>query len=107
MKCFIETLTRPPATFSLKGEGPRRRPSPFRERVRVARVRVCLLAMNIASLGDACPLCKDNIPNGMAKGFFWSILLMLVVPALVVGVIAGVVWRSEQKKRDLPNLPRE
>lgn len=46
----------------------------------------------------ACPLCKDSLPQGMARGFFWSILLMLTVPAVVVGVIARAVWRAERKK---------
>jgi hypothetical protein len=66
----------------------------------------CLLpfAMQFAA---ACPLCKESIPNGMAKGFFWSILLMLAVPAIVVGVIAREVWRAERKKRQLPNVHHE
>jgi hypothetical protein len=42
----------------------------------------------------ACPFCSDNVASGMAKGFFWSILLMLAVPVVVVGTIAGVIWRA-------------
>ena len=55
----------------------------------------------------ACPLCKDAIPNDMAKGFFWSILLMLAVPAVVVSVIAGVVWRALSKRPGHPGAPHE
>ena len=58
---------------------------------------VCLF---LAEASWACPLCKDNIPLGMARGFFWSILLMIAVPAVVVGVIARAVWRAEKKKND-------
>jgi len=45
----------------------------------------------------ACPLCKEALSTGLAKGFFWSILLMLGVPMLVVGVISTVVWRAYRK----------
>jgi hypothetical protein len=62
----------------------------------------CVLSSELA---PACPLCKDALSEGMAKGFFWSILLMLSVPALVVGVIAGVVWRAERQKRQHPDVP--
>jgi hypothetical protein len=56
-------------------------------------------------LAWACPFCKDALTQGMAKGFFWSILLMLAVPVAVVSVIAGVIWRAEQKKRAGPDVP--
>lgn len=62
------------------------------------------LPWSCPSLLWACPFCQDNVPNGMAKGFFWSILLMLAVPAVVVGVIAGTVWRAEQKKRAVADV---
>ena len=53
----------------------------------------------------ACPFCSDNVATGMAKGFYWSILLMLAVPFLVVGTIAGVLWRTSRPplgRRDSP-----
>ncbi len=106
MKCCINALIRPTATFSLKGEGLQhdegREPSPFRERVRGARVRACVAIFSFASSAQfafACPLCKDAIPPGMAKGFFWSILLMIAVPMIVVGVIVRELWRAEKKKQ--------
>ena len=47
----------------------------------------------------ACPFCKEALTQGMAKGFYWSILLMLAVPMIVVGTIAGAVWRAGKKQR--------
>ena len=55
----------------------------------------------------ACPLCKDALTQRMAQGFNSSILLMLAVPALVVGAIAGALWRAGQKRRGLPGAPHE
>jgi hypothetical protein len=55
----------------------------------------------------ACVFCKDTLPQGMARGFNWSILLMLGVPTLVVAVIAGTLWRATQRRRGLPNVPHE
>jgi len=60
---------------------------------------VSSLVTRSSSLLWACPLCKDNIPSGMARGFFWSILLMIAVPAVVVGVIARAWWTAERKTR--------
>ena len=56
---------------------------------------------------NACPLCKEALTQGMAKGFYWSILLMLTVPAVVVGVIAGALWRAGRKRRGLPGSHHE
>jgi len=55
----------------------------------------------------ACPLCKDALTQGMAKGFYWSILLMLTVPVVVIGTIAGAIWRAGKKKNVLPDSHHE
>jgi ABC-type uncharacterized transport system permease subunit len=60
-------------------------------RVVAGSFAICLLRSAILL---ACPFCSDNVASGMAKGFFWSILLMLAVPVVVVGTIAGVIWRA-------------
>jgi hypothetical protein len=64
-------------------------------------VFVPLITYHVSFL-SACPLCKDSLTTGMAKGFFWSILLMLAVPVAVVGTIAGVIWRASRRRGDLP-----
>jgi heme/copper-type cytochrome/quinol oxidase subunit 2 len=67
---------------------------------------LCLLPFAM-SFALACPLCKESLTAGMAKGFFWSILLMLAVPVVVVGTIAGVVWRAGKKQGDHPDVHPE
>ena len=64
---------------------------------------MCVLRCAIAW---ACPFCSDNVTTGMAKGFYWSILLMLAVPFVVVATIAGVLWRAGRKKGGLRDAPR-
>jgi hypothetical protein len=51
----------------------------------------CILSSEVVT---ACPFCKESLSSGLAKGYNWSILLMLGVPMLVVGIISGVVWRA-------------
>jgi heme/copper-type cytochrome/quinol oxidase subunit 2 len=47
----------------------------------------------------ACPLCKDAISkvSGLARGFNWSILLMLTAIVIVVGVISGVLIKANRR----------
>ena len=45
----------------------------------------------------ACPLCEEAIAKtrgGLAKGFYWSVLLMIGMPLVVIAVIAGFFIRS-------------
>jgi hypothetical protein len=109
MRCCIKALIRPSATFSLKGEG-KALPSPLGERVPVGRVRVMILVLiflQASSIVLSCPFCKEALPTGMAKGFYWSILLMLAVPMIVVGTIAGAVWRAGKKRHGLRDAHHE
>jgi hypothetical protein len=58
----------------------------------------CLLSALVSLLAVlpsyACPLCKESITGGMAKGFSLGTLLMLGVPILLVAVISGVVVKA-------------
>jgi hypothetical protein len=48
---------------------------------------------------NACPLCSEAISkvSGLAKGFGWSILIMLAVPFFVVAVIASLVVKAHRQ----------
>jgi hypothetical protein len=59
---------------------------------------VSLITYHVPRL-SACPLCKENLSSGAARGYFWSILLMLAVPMVVVGVISGIVWRASRRSK--------
>jgi heme/copper-type cytochrome/quinol oxidase subunit 2 len=37
-----------------------------------------------ASLAEACPECKKQFTDNMARGYFWSILFMLSMPILII-----------------------
>jgi hypothetical protein len=64
---------------------------------RIFLIMTLLLAARRSPL--ACPLCKDVLTAGMAKGFTWSILLMLGTLVAVVGTISLVIWRASRTKR--------
>ncbi len=44
----------------------------------------------------ACPLCKDIIKSfsRLSEGYFWSIVLMLTIPFLLVGFFGGFLARA-------------
>jgi hypothetical protein len=78
----------------------------------IGRVILVLLVLAILApaVAAACPLCKDakantDYPGGSAslpKGFYYSILLMVSAPFLVMG---GLLLRIHLARRRLRSLP--
>ena len=70
---------------------------------------VLLAAVLLPALASACPLCKDakadtDYPGGTASlpsGFYYSILLMVSAPFLVVG---GLIVRIALARRRIASL---
>jgi hypothetical protein len=68
---------------------------------------VCLVAVVMLGSGDAfgCPNCKDAVntsdPEGLniARGYFYSILLMLAMPFTLAGSFGAYVWREMRRQR--------
>jgi len=62
----------------------------------------CLLA---AAEALGCPNCKDAVntsdPDGMnvARGYFYSILIMLAMPCTLLGSFGAYVWREMQRQK--------
>ena len=81
----------------------------MRSSYRVILVLV-LLAILAPAIASACPLCKDakantDYPGGSAslpKGFYYSILLMVSAPFLVMG---GLLLKIHLARRRLRSLP--
>jgi hypothetical protein len=73
-------------------------------KTRVALAVALLLA--VVAIGDAfgCPNCKDAVdtsdPDGLnlARGYFYSILLMLAMPFTLVGTFGCYVWREMRRQ---------
>lgn len=71
------------------------------ERIAVA----VILALLLAGEAWACPNCKDGIaatdPEGLniARGYFYSILLMLAMPFTLAGSFGAYVWREMRRQK--------
>ena len=71
---------------------------------RIALV-VVLAAVLVSALASACPLCKDakadtDYAGGTASlphGFYYSILLMVSAPFLVVGGLIFRIWLARRR----------
>ncbi|MFM8703514.1 MAG: hypothetical protein ACKOHG_06535 [Planctomycetia bacterium] len=65
-------------------------------------VTICLAA---AAEALGCPNCKDAVntsdPEGLnvARGYFYSILIMLAMPATLIGSFSVYVWREMQRQK--------
>ena len=49
-----------------------------------------------------CQFCKDLLSWGLAKGFAWTIGLLLIVPFLLIGTIALLLVRSAKRSSQSP-----
>ncbi len=73
-------------------------------KARVLIPLVLLLALALAADACGCPNCKDAVdtsdPDGLnvARGYFYSILLMLAMPFTLVGSFGCYVWREMRRQ---------
>lgn len=65
----------------------------------------CAILACAASEALGCPNCKDAVntsdPEGLnlARGYFYSILLMLAMPFTLAGSFGCYVWREMRRQR--------
>jgi len=68
----------------------------------VAVAAACVL---VACDAFGCPNCKDAVntsdPEGLnvARGYFYSILIMLAMPCTLIGSFGIYVWREMQRQK--------
>jgi len=83
-----------------------------------SRTGIFFIAVGLAVMAAeafGCPNCKDAVagsdPEGMnlARGYFYSILIMLAMPFTLVGSFGAYVWREMRRQRreasSMPPLP--
>jgi hypothetical protein len=64
-----------------------------------------LLFAALSSVAAACPTCgealghQDAAQNGVAKGFYYSILFMMGMPYLVLGTFCGCMYWKVRRAR--------
>lgn len=78
-------------------------------------VLVVAVAACVLSAGEslACPNCKDAVntsdPEGLnvARGYFYSILIMLAMPCTLISSFGIYVWREMQRQKQAGIPPAE
>ncbi len=69
-----------------------------------AGIAAIVLLVFIAGEAVGCPTCKDGVaesdPEGMnlARGYFYSILIMLAMPFTLAGSFGAYVWREMRRQ---------
>jgi hypothetical protein len=64
-----------------------------------------VMAVVAGTEARGCPNCKDAVntsdPEGLnvARGYFYSILLMLAMPFTLVGSFGAYVWREMRRQK--------
>ena len=64
-----------------------------------------LLFFILPDLGWSCAVCFGGEGGAMAQGFTWGILVLLSLPALLLGSIAFMIARSVRKKNAIHRDP--
>lgn len=68
-------------------------------------VGVAAVCMLVAGEAFGCPNCKDAVntsdPDGLnvARGYFYSILIMLAMPCTLISSFGIYVWREMQRQK--------
>ena len=68
---------------------------------------VSIVVLLAAADAFGCPNCKDGVntsdPQGLniARGYFYSILLMLAMPFTLAGSFGAYVWREMRRQKRL------
>lgn len=60
------------------------------------------LVFALASDASACPNCRESLADdpagqGLASGFYYSILLMMSMPFVILGTLGTVFYRSVRR----------
>ena len=83
---------------------PRGLPARLRPTAHAAGIAAFLLLVLVAGEAWGCPTCKDGVaesdPEGMniARGYFYSILIMLAMPFTLAGSFGAYVWREMRRQ---------
>ena len=78
-----------------------------------AALPLLIVAVALLTAADAfgCPNCKDAVsdadPDGMnlARGYFYSILIMLAMPFALIGSFSAYVWREMRRQKAAGDAP--
>ena len=65
----------------------------------------CAIGVVVCGEAFGCPNCKDGVnvadPDGLnvARGYFYSILIMLAMPFTLAGTFGCYVWREMRRQQ--------
>jgi hypothetical protein len=74
-------------------------------RLRPLAIACLFIAAFVAADAFGCPTCKDGIAANdteganLARGYFYSILLMLAMPLTLVSSFGAYVWREMRRQQ--------
>src|SRR5690606_909200 len=96
---------------SLRGR-PMTKARPSKVVVALLPLAVVALLLLCADVAFGCPTCKDQLANdpaaqSIARGYFYSILFMLSMPALILLGLSTYFYLLVRQARRRPNTPQQ
>src|SRR5206468_230998 len=71
----------------------------FRKGVHLRTGTVWLLVLSAPKAAQACAVCFGGANSDLSRGFFWGMLLLLLLPFTLVGLFIGAIVRSSRKEK--------
>ncbi len=68
----------------------------------MSRLVASLAVLLAPSAASACAVCFGGLDNktGLAAGFWWGIMILLVVTMSLVGAIGWSIWNVERRRAE-------
>lgn len=70
---------------------------------RVLKSVLAVCAAFSSSAAFACPGCKNALATesamALARGYYWSIIVMLSLPFILTGFVSFLIYRATRKKK--------
>lgn len=80
---------------------------------RFAPLLAVVIALCLAASVWACPTCSEGLAQndptsqGVASGYFYSILFMMAMPFVTLGTLGGLAYLSVRRAREAEALAAE
>jgi len=69
----------------------------------INRLRTLFISLGFALLSKtpllACTVCFGGVDSDLSRGFYWGIMLLLLLPFAIISVLAGLIIHHTRRSK--------